>query len=236
MRPPEHEDNEIIEAGQQLTKEGRRVTGFALRKILGGGEAKRLAGVWQAYQQQNSSEDRVVVELPPAVEEALGGLSQQLMKQLREVVVRANTGAVKAAEQRVTEIREAVQSERQAAEQEVQDAMDAVNELEKALTEHRRVTIDQASMIRELQEAQAEARQQQARLEQQIAMLETKIAEQKVENLELSAALRESEKQTAQWKGKADLAVEQFKTVQRWFNQPGHVDPPAPRERRPQRS
>lgn len=35
MRPPEIEDEQIIEAGKQLQADSRRVTGFALRKTVG---------------------------------------------------------------------------------------------------------------------------------------------------------------------------------------------------------
>ena len=42
MRPAEFEDEQIIEAAKRLLGAGRRVTGFALRKEIGGGNPSRL--------------------------------------------------------------------------------------------------------------------------------------------------------------------------------------------------
>ncbi len=35
-RPSEHDHDRVIEAGKRLEEAGRRVTGYALRKVLGG--------------------------------------------------------------------------------------------------------------------------------------------------------------------------------------------------------
>jgi hypothetical protein len=46
MRPVEVTDEAIIEAGRALVEQGRNVTGFALRKVIGSGAPNRLKAVW----------------------------------------------------------------------------------------------------------------------------------------------------------------------------------------------
>ena len=48
-RPVEATDEMVVEAGQQLTAAGKRVTGYSLRKFLGTGESSRLEAVWLAH-------------------------------------------------------------------------------------------------------------------------------------------------------------------------------------------
>lgn len=235
MRPVEHQEEDIIAAGKELLASGRRVTGFALRKAIGGGEAKRLADVWKTHlQQQGSAEAQAAPELPVELEEALAAMTGQFVEQLRELVGQLNSRAVKTAERRVAEVIASAQAQQQAAEQEVQDATETVDDLEEKLTEHRRVVKAQADKIGELQDEQVKAQKAQAALEQRLAVLEEKLEaerslrtqleaqakELKSENGELAKTLKNTEKEAVQWKAKAEVTVEQFKQIQQWFNPP----------------
>ena len=62
-------DEQIIEAAKRLLSAGRRVTGFALRKEIGGGNPTRLVRVWEDYRQsQEVVESEPVQDLPVEVE------------------------------------------------------------------------------------------------------------------------------------------------------------------------
>ena len=49
MRPAEIPTEAIIEAGMELRAMGRNITGFGLRKQVGGGNPDRLKQVWDEY-------------------------------------------------------------------------------------------------------------------------------------------------------------------------------------------
>ncbi|MFT5717182.1 MAG: colicin import membrane protein [Oleiphilaceae bacterium] len=72
-RSPEVSDSEIIKAGETLLEDGRRVTGFALRKGVGGrGDPKRLFKVWNAHLSLNhESHDATDRALPFVLNEHL---------------------------------------------------------------------------------------------------------------------------------------------------------------------
>lgn len=249
MRPTEYDDQDIIAAGQKLTETGRRVTGFALRKLVGGGDPKRLADVWTQHLQQHKGETKPVVELPSAIEEAIGAMGQQLIERLREVAGQIHSQAQQSADHRVKEVMAAVEAERKAAQQEVQDATETVDELETKLAEaHIRIKGTETKMV-EMIEDEKVAQKQHAGLEQRLAVLEQKLEaaeaqvgklEQQVqeataENKVLTGALTQAEKDAIQWRARAEITGENFKTVQRWVSQPGQIDPPTPSERRPPR-
>jgi hypothetical protein len=49
MRPAEFAESEILEAGKKVEAAGKRVTGYAIRRELGGGDQKRLFSVWNSH-------------------------------------------------------------------------------------------------------------------------------------------------------------------------------------------
>ena len=66
MKPATYTNEQIIEAGMQLLADKKRVTPFAIRNILGGGNPARIKTIWEESQ-QNALEGQVVshrVELP----------------------------------------------------------------------------------------------------------------------------------------------------------------------------
>ena len=123
MRPAEFEDEQIIEAGKRLLSEGRRVTGFALRKEIGGGNPSRLVRVWEEFRQsQEVVESQPVQDLPVEVEEALTEMTDSFLDQVRSLALNLNNRAVKTAERRVADVMKSAKEQQESAEAELQCA------------------------------------------------------------------------------------------------------------------
>lgn len=134
MRPVEVTSEDVIQAGNDLFAGGRNITGFALRKALGGGSAPRLRQVWDDHvNSQALSKAEPVAELPVEVAGELKELTDGLVQRLQNMAVGLNDKAVKAAERRVSDLVKSVGEQREQAERELADAGQAVDELEAQL-------------------------------------------------------------------------------------------------------
>jgi len=135
-RRPEVSDKQIIEAGNKLIKEGKRVTGFGLRREVGRcGDSKRLFKVWQVYLSSQSNEnEHAVSALPVELEEVLNFVISETTTKLKSLATELNIAAVKTAEQRVAAAVELANEREQAAEAEVHDASITIDDLEAQLT------------------------------------------------------------------------------------------------------
>lgn len=134
MRPIEVTEADIISAGTDLLAAGRNITGFAIRKALGGGSAPRLRQVWDDHlNSQALARVEPVAELPVEVAGELRELSDGLVQRLQNMAVGLNDKAVKAAERRVSDLVKSVGEQREQAERELADASMAVDELEEQL-------------------------------------------------------------------------------------------------------
>lgn len=131
MRPPEKTDDEIIKAGRELVASGERVTGFRLRRKLGGGDTKRMFGIWKAATANDAAEAQpATVELPIEIEDALTTLSAQVEDQLRLLAGNINAIAARLAERRVAEIMGSMAAQATLHAEEMDDANRAVDDLE----------------------------------------------------------------------------------------------------------
>lgn len=134
MRPVDFTPEQIIEAGLELQNAGRSITGFALRKIVGGGNPNRLKQVWEEFQSSQSVvESEPVAELPVEVAQQLSQVTEQLVARLGAMAVDINDRAVKASERRVAEVVRAAGEQREQAERELADASQTVDDLEQQL-------------------------------------------------------------------------------------------------------
>ena len=191
MRPAEFTEESIIDAGQQLQAEGRNVTGFALRKVVGGGNPTRLKIVWDQYVAGASpAEVEPVAELPNEVAEALKSVISGLSDQINRLAVDLNDKAVKASERRVAEVIKAAGQEREASEREMADATATVNDLEKKLDEAQADIADLTGRLEDTRATLAETRTSLARAEEKQANAEQVAADQQVEILALKAELK----------------------------------------------
>lgn len=128
MKAPTYTDEQIIEAGMQLLAENKRVSPFAIRTLMGGGNPKRIKKIW-AESQQGALEGQIVreqVDLPTEFEEALHATKHSL----DELAKRMYNHAQEIAESRVRETITAARKAKEAADTEVTEAMDAVNKLD----------------------------------------------------------------------------------------------------------
>ena len=95
MRPTEVTDEEVILAGKGLIAANRNITGFSLRKAVGGGSASRLRQVWDDYiSSQALSKLEPVAELPVEVAGELRELTDGLVQRLQNMAVGLNDKAV----------------------------------------------------------------------------------------------------------------------------------------------
>lgn len=85
MRRSEFTDEQIIEAGEQLQAQGRPVTGFGIRQLLGGGNVTRLMNVWIQHKEQANRNSDEPIDLPGEVEGKLSVALNEIGKHLRQV-------------------------------------------------------------------------------------------------------------------------------------------------------
>ena len=192
MRPPEIEDDKIIEAGNQLLGDSRRVTGFALRKIVGGGNPSRLARVWEDYKRsQEVIESEPVQELPMEVEEALNEMTGSFLEQVRNLAQNLNSRAVKTAERRVADVMRSAKEQQENAEAELVDAAATVEDLEEQLGFVRAEGIKSRAELKKSQEEVDALRQKTAELERDLAVSQEKLSKEREQREASEASLAE---------------------------------------------
>lgn len=191
-RRPEVSDKKIIEAGKKLISEGKRVTGFGLRRAVGScGDSKRLFKVWEAHMStQTKKGEHTVTTLPVELEETLNSVINDTTSQLQSLAAELNLAAVKTAEQRVAAAVELANEREQAAEAEVHDASITIDDLEAQLTS---ISIELAQCKQALQLAKGETEGQiklagEFNLEVATLAVQLNSKEKEVENHELSLA------------------------------------------------
>lgn len=135
MRPATFEPEEIIAAGKALQAEGVvNITGFALRKRVGGGDPSRLRQVWDGYLAgQTSVESEPLADLPPELADAVKVVTATLTGHVVQLLRELNDRAVRAAECRVDDITRTAEEQKTQAERELTDAVQTVDDLEQKL-------------------------------------------------------------------------------------------------------
>lgn len=135
MRPVTFVPEEIIAAGKALQAEGVvNITGFALRKRVGGGDPSRLRQVWDGYLAgQTSVEPEPLADLPPELADAVKTVTATLTGHVVQLLRELNDRAVRAAECRVDDITRTAEEQKAQAERELADAVQTVDDLEQKL-------------------------------------------------------------------------------------------------------
>ncbi len=135
MRPATFEPEEIIAAGKALQAEGVvNITGFALRKRVGGGDPSRLRQVWDGYLVgQTSVESEPLADLPPELADAVKTVTATLTGHVVQLLRELNDRAVRAAECRVDDITRTAEEQKALAERELADAVQTVDDQEQKL-------------------------------------------------------------------------------------------------------
>lgn len=118
---------QVLEAATILQNDGKRISGWTLRRIIGAGDPARLEAIWRehaaaAAEVERDAED-VAHTLPPSVADHLAAAEARVLANVRGIVSQIWKGASDLAAQRVA--------------QEVSDARARVAELEEELAEAR---------------------------------------------------------------------------------------------------
>lgn len=175
-RPAEYNDDQVIAAGHKLQEAGRRVTGYALRREVGGGDPNRHIRTWRAYvQQQEVVESEPVQDLPVEVEEALKEVTTGLSEQLNAMTVRLNTMAVQTAERRVSDVMASARETQEQAEAELADAAATVEDLERQLDSVQEIRQSQERKLAAADEKANQDRNRISELEREVAVLREKL-------------------------------------------------------------
>lgn len=193
MRQPDYSDEQVVQAGAELVQEGRTVTGYALRKKLGGGSGSRLARIWSDHQEtQARGGPAALPELPIELEEQLRATLGDLTGKLTLLAKGLNDTAVKSAERRVADLVRAAGEQKQQAERELADADQAFEELQEALTATREQLQAAQARVKELEEASRRDAIDKAALEQRQATAEGELTRLRSENAQLASARDEA--------------------------------------------
>lgn len=198
MRPVEFSPADIITAGNQLKEAGRNITGFALRKLVGGGNPTRLKQVWDEHESRHGApEAEPVAELPVEVAEEMATVTHDLVQRLSALAITVNDKAVKASERRVREVVRAAGEQREQAERELADASQTVDDLETKLDE----TLALVDQLKTELSASHEKTQTQAvelaQVTERLALAERSVATGNTQNERLTRQL-ETERQRHQ--------------------------------------
>jgi chromosome segregation ATPase len=186
MKPATYTNEQIIEAGMQLLADKKRVTPFAIRNILGGGNPARIKTIWEESQ-QNALEGQVVshrVELPTEFADALAATKSSL----DELAMRMYGRAQEVAESRVRETIAAARKAKETAEVEVAEAMDTVEQLD---SENARLQ----EVVEQLQAELKRVSADNSRLQERLTAMTDKAEKATVETKDEKARNRELEKQ-----------------------------------------
>jgi colicin import membrane protein len=100
MRASSYSDSDIVEAGHQVLASGEDVTGWRIRKLLGGGKPERLQAVWDRRQDDSTSPISAV--LPEELNEGIETIMKTMGGQLRAMFAQIHSNLVEKAEQRVS--------------------------------------------------------------------------------------------------------------------------------------
>ena len=131
-RVAEYTAEQIIEAGNTLESIGKRVTPFAIREKLGGGDPNRIKEIWTNHQQKsqhygNNATEEDDVALPTEIQEALERNLKAARKQLKEIAADSFRVATSIAEKRVTSTIEEYQTKISEYEESEKDAFQSLD-------------------------------------------------------------------------------------------------------------
>ncbi len=223
MRQAEYTKEEIIAAGHELQTAGRSITGFALRKVIGGGNAQRLKLVWDEYvSSQQVEKTAPVAELPIEVAEELALVTKSFSDRISELALKLNDKAVKAADRRVHDVIQSASDQQKQSDRELNDASQTVEDLERLLDEVRIEAETKANQVAQLQavnQAQAvELAQMRERItvsEQAAERLRTELDQQKQITQAATAARDEGREIIANQRGQLEVMQTQIADLMR---------------------
>ncbi len=223
MRQAEYTSEEIVAAGLELQSKGRSITGFALRKVIGGGNPARLKLVWDEYISSHEVNKTLpVADLPIEVVEELALVTKSFSDRISELALKLNDKAVKAADRRVHDVIQSASEQRKQADRELNDASQTVEDLERLLDEVRIEAETKANQVANLQAANqaqavelAQMRERIAVSEQTAERLRTELDQQKQITQAATAARDEGRETIANQRGQIEVMQTQIADLMR---------------------
>jgi chromosome segregation ATPase len=135
-RAPEVTDLAIIEAGKNLVKQGKNITGFALRRAVGDkGSPKRLYSVWREYQSSHEGESTDEAELTSEITTALDDSIEAVAKTLKSIVKGIHCTVRSDAKNQITSAMNLAEQRQIKADEEMSDALVTIEEFQIAVNE-----------------------------------------------------------------------------------------------------
>eukprot|EP01093_Parvamoeba_rugata_P002146 TRINITY_DN126_c1_g1_i1.p1 TRINITY_DN126_c1_g1~~TRINITY_DN126_c1_g1_i1.p1 ORF type:complete len:188 (-),score=48.57 TRINITY_DN126_c1_g1_i1:19-582(-) len=137
-RVAEFSDQQIIEAGKTIVKEGKPVSTFAIRNRLNGGGSERIKAVWSNYITQQAAsveEETPDLELPAEIAEILEKNQITAKNQLKVLTVQSYKVAEQVAEKRVKSTIEDYQNKVHEFEESENQASIAIESSDKKIVE-----------------------------------------------------------------------------------------------------
>lgn len=185
-RPADYSDAEIIKAGQALQADNKRVSAFAIREALGGGNINRIKSIWSDYLASNEEREAAAdVELPAAFAEQVESAITGLVGDMRVLAGRLYNDARAQVNAEMRDTLSRVRKEQEQAAAAEQDAIAMVEQLDGQLFERDQLieSLQQAvdTHKAEASESRGEIKQLLSRLEQAEARADR--AEQRIESL-----------------------------------------------------
>ena len=133
MRPTEYADELVIAAGKKISSEGRVVTAWGLKQLVGGGKNERLLAVWEAHDRATSKATRVVSELPIDVARDLDAAIESAAGQVKLLVGTMQQRALESANHQIGQVQVKADLAAEQAKHEQADAEQLVEKLEASL-------------------------------------------------------------------------------------------------------
>ena len=194
MRHPEISNEAIIDAGKKLQEAGRRITGFGLRKMTGGGSPDRLLRVWEEHCEAERNQGRPSARtqgLPKDIEHSLKDLASPLMDCVRQLALELYEKSETHIQQQTASDMEMSRKEQEKARAELLDAQSMLQELEEDLGYARAERIKLSSELKSARKDIEILQRQVSELERSLAVAQEKyqheaLKEEKRENEELA--------------------------------------------------
>ena len=157
-------DQAVIEAGRQLTTEGKPVTGWRLRTVLGAGNPTRMGKIWEAHAAEMAEETQAPTPppLPADLETQATAFQMRVAAELDSMIMAAWQTAERTAMDRT---KTEVDAARDATKRTTADLELAEQAIADAETERDQATVMAEQLRIQLHEARAEADRQRGHAE-----------------------------------------------------------------------
>lgn len=176
MRQPEFTEKQIIEAGNALLERGEvKVTGWQIRKVLGGGRSSRYDEVWKSHITENVIHPEIDFEDLPVEDQQL---TETIYLQLKEFSVKKHMLSQQS-------IANQVETRTLSHDDEIKGYAQDILDMSETIEKYEIKIQDQLQIIVHLENKIEDERNEASKLEGQIVELKRQIDEIKKENDEL---------------------------------------------------